>query len=148
MSEAFPTRFSDWALAILASTLVVVVLFWRLGAPTFWDPDEAHYAESSREMVATGDWWAPHYNEQPFFDKPVFFHQLQAAAMVAFGPTEFAARIVPALAALALVATTVWFGAAVASLDVGIVAGLVLLGAYISQLIEGLGEISLNGYRL
>src|SRR5471030_2839941 len=97
----------DAALAILASCLVFVVLFWRLGAPTFWDPDEAHYAESTREMVATGDWWAPHYNEQPFFDKPALFHQLQGAAMVVFGPTEFAARIVPALAALALIATTV-----------------------------------------
>jgi 4-amino-4-deoxy-L-arabinose transferase-like glycosyltransferase len=47
------------AVAILAVILVFVALFWRLGTPTFWDPDEAHYAETSREMVATGDWWAP-----------------------------------------------------------------------------------------
>ena len=64
---------------LLAGGLMFVVLFWRLGAPSFWDPDEAHYAETTSELIATGDWWAPYYNEQPFFDKPIFFHQLQAA---------------------------------------------------------------------
>src|SRR5580765_5041566 len=93
----------DAALALFATSLIFVVLFWRLGTPTFWDPDEAHYAETSREMIAAGDWSAPFYNEQPFFDKPVLFHQLQALAMVILGPNELAARIVPALAALALV---------------------------------------------
>ena len=119
-------RWQDAGLIILFVSLVFVVLFWRLGTPTFWDPDEAHYAETSREMVATGDWWAPFYNDQPFFDKPVLFHQLQAMAMVVFGPTEFAARIVPALAALGLVLVTGWFGARMGSRDTGIVAALLL----------------------
>jgi 4-amino-4-deoxy-L-arabinose transferase-like glycosyltransferase len=110
----------------LGAALLFVVLFFRLGAPTFWDPDEAHYAETSREMFATGDWWAPYYNAEPFFDKPVLFHQLQGAAMRVFGPTEFAARLVPALAALALVGITVWFGARVVSPDVGLAAGVLL----------------------
>ena len=47
------------AVAALAVALVYVVLFWRLGVPTFWDPDEAHYAETSREMIASGDYLAP-----------------------------------------------------------------------------------------
>jgi 4-amino-4-deoxy-L-arabinose transferase-like glycosyltransferase len=110
----------------LGAALLFVVLFYRLGAPTFWDPDEAHYAETSREMIATGDWWAPYYNAEPFFDKPVLFHQLQGAAMIVLGPTEFAARLVPALAALGLVGITAWFGAAVASLDVGLAAAALL----------------------
>jgi 4-amino-4-deoxy-L-arabinose transferase-like glycosyltransferase len=110
----------------LGVALLFVVLFFRLGAPTFWDPDEAHYAETSREMISTGDWWAPHYNAEPFFDKPVLFHQLQAAVMILFGPTEFAARLVPALAALALVGITVWFGASVVSPGVGLAAGVLL----------------------
>lgn len=106
--------------------IVFVVLFWRLGAPSFWDPDEAHYAETTREMVVTGNWWAPFYNEQPFFDKPVLFHQLQAVAMVVFGPTEFGARIVPAVAALAIVLLTAWVGTALASRDVAVVAALLM----------------------
>jgi len=55
-------------------------------------------------MVTTGDF---------------LFHQLQAAAMLLFGLTEFAARIVPAVASLVLIITTVWFGAQTVSCDVG-----------------------------
>ncbi len=106
--------------------LVFVVLFWRLGAASFWDPDEAHYAETTRELIVTGDWWAPYYNEQPFFDKPIFFHQLQAVAMLVAGQNELGARLVPALAALALVLFTGWLGARLISTDAGLVAALLL----------------------
>src|SRR4051812_22750905 len=116
----------DAALALLAACLLFIVLFWRLGVPTFWDPDEAHYAETSREMIATSDWAAPFYNEQPFYDKPVLFHQLQGTAMRLVRDPEFGARLVPALAALGLVAITIWFGAVMVSRDVGLVAGLIL----------------------
>src|SRR5947199_1586409 len=109
----------DAILVVLVTAAIFFVLFWRLGEPTFWDPDEANYAETTREMIATGDWWAPYYNEQPFFDKPVLFHQLQGAAMRIAGDPEFGARLVPALAALALIIVTWWFGAAMLSRDVG-----------------------------
>ncbi|HEY2905052.1 MAG TPA: glycosyltransferase family 39 protein [Vicinamibacterales bacterium] len=123
MSHARTHSLEVWAFAAL---LIFVVLFWRLGAPTLWDPDEAHYAETSREMLASGDWLAPTYNGQPFFDKPFLFHVFQVAAMRVAGPHELAVRLVPALAALALIATTAWLGFALASADVGIVAGLLL----------------------
>src|SRR3989442_6782374 len=105
---------------------VFVVLFWRLGAASFWDPDEAHYAETTRELLASGDWLAPYYNDQPFFDKPILFHMLQAIAMAVFGVTEFAARFVPALAALALVGVTAWVGATLVSIEVAVMASLLL----------------------
>jgi 4-amino-4-deoxy-L-arabinose transferase-like glycosyltransferase len=123
VSHARTHSLEVWAFAAL---LIFVVLFWRLGAPTLWDPDEAHYAETSREMLASGDWLAPTYNGQPFFDKPFLFHVFQVAAMRVAGPHELAVRLVPALAALALIATTAWLGFALASADVGIVAGLLL----------------------
>jgi 4-amino-4-deoxy-L-arabinose transferase-like glycosyltransferase len=109
-----------WAL------LAFTVLFWRLGAASFWDPDEAHYAQTTQELIATGDWLTPYYNDQPFFDKPILFHLLQAVPMQVLGPTETAARLVPALAALATIGLTWWLGAALASGDVGFVAALLL----------------------
>ncbi len=112
--------------AAAVAVLLFVVLFWRLGAPTFWDPDEAHYAETSREVLRTGDWLAPHYNDQPFFDKPILFHWFQAGAMAAVGANESGARLAPALAGLAIIATTAWLGAALLSVEVGFVAALLL----------------------
>jgi 4-amino-4-deoxy-L-arabinose transferase-like glycosyltransferase len=51
---------------------------------------------------------------------------MQAVPMSLFGPTEFAARLVPALAALALILTTWWLGAALASAEVGALAAMLL----------------------
>jgi 4-amino-4-deoxy-L-arabinose transferase-like glycosyltransferase len=106
--------------------LLFVVLFWQLGSASFWDPDEAIYAETSREMLRTGDWLAPYYNEQPFFDKPILFYWLQAAGMAVAGQNELGARLAPAIAAVGLVAATAWLGAALVSFEVGFVAALLL----------------------
>jgi 4-amino-4-deoxy-L-arabinose transferase-like glycosyltransferase len=124
-SSSFSAR-SGFARAAAVAAVLFVVLFWRLGAPSFWDPDEAHYAETTSELLATGDWWAPYYNEQPFFDKPIFFHQLQALSMAGLGETELGARLVPALAALALVLFTGWLGTRLISTEAGLVAALLL----------------------
>lgn len=78
-------------------------------------------------MIATGDYWTPRYNGQPFFDKPALFNQLQAGAMKLIGANEVGARLVPAAAALALVLVTWWFGRAVASTHVATVASLLLV---------------------
>jgi 4-amino-4-deoxy-L-arabinose transferase-like glycosyltransferase len=112
---------------VLAFAVVAfVVLFWRLGEATFWDPDEAHYAETTRELIETGDWLAPYYNERPFFDKPVLFHWLQGVPMALAGANEFAARLTPALASLALIAVTAWLGFTLLSAEVALVAALLL----------------------
>jgi 4-amino-4-deoxy-L-arabinose transferase-like glycosyltransferase len=77
-------------------------------------------------MLASGDWWAPYYNDQPFFDKPVLFHQLQALALRTFSDREFAVRIVPATAGLALIGITLWFGATMLTVEVGLAGALIL----------------------
>lgn len=87
-----------------------VVLFWRLGYASFWDPDEAWYAAVTTEMLDRGDWLAPYYNGAPFFDKPILFYWLQMLAFAAWGESEFAARVVPALSAAMLFVSTAWFG--------------------------------------
>src|SRR5688500_17094055 len=93
---AAPSRLLKYE-SVLAATgwaiLCWIVIVWRLGYPSFWDPDEAHYAQTTREMLAAGDWLVPRYNAAPFFDKPVLFHLLQMAAFGLFGTTEFAARL-------------------------------------------------------
>jgi len=96
-----------------------VVLGWRLGYPSFWDPDEATYAETTREMLAAHNWLVPTYGGHPFFDKPPLFYMLQMASFAVGGATELAARSVPALSALALVGVVAWFGRSLFNRDVG-----------------------------
>lgn len=110
---------------IALAAMLWVVLFWRLGAASFWDPDEAHYAQTTRELLATGDWTAPFYNGKPFFDKPILFYWLQAIPM-SVTPSEAAARLVPAVAGVLLVVVTGWLGARVYSARVGLTAAFLL----------------------
>ena len=77
-----------------------IVVFWRLGYASLLDPDEAHYAELTREMLQRGSWLVPLLDGKPFIDKPVLFHWLQALSVAVIGETEFAARLPTALAAL------------------------------------------------
>jgi 4-amino-4-deoxy-L-arabinose transferase-like glycosyltransferase len=99
--------------------IVWVVVFWRLGYPSLLDPDEAHYAELTREMMQSGNWLVPLLDGHPFIDKPVLFHWLQGASVLLLGETEFAARLPTALAALALIALVRWVGRALFNPEVG-----------------------------
>jgi 4-amino-4-deoxy-L-arabinose transferase-like glycosyltransferase len=96
-----------------------IVVFWRLGYTSLMDPDEAHYAELTREMVRAGNWLVPTLDGLPFIDKPFLFHWLQGAAFTVLGETEFAARLPSALACLALFAITRWLGRALFGAAVG-----------------------------
>jgi 4-amino-4-deoxy-L-arabinose transferase-like glycosyltransferase len=96
-----------------------VVLIWRLGYPSFWDPDEATYAETTREMLAAHNWLVPMYDGRPFFDKPPLFYGLQMASFSVLGATEFAARLVPALSAGMVLITIAWLGRQLFTGDIG-----------------------------
>src|SRR5262245_34119686 len=98
-------------LGFLTWSLVIwVVVFWRLGYVSLLDPDEAHYAQLTREMIRGRQWLIPTLDGVPYIDKPVLYHWLQAAAEWLFGETEFALRLPSALAAVALIWTVRWIG--------------------------------------
>jgi 4-amino-4-deoxy-L-arabinose transferase-like glycosyltransferase len=101
------------------AALAWVVVFWRLGYGSLLDPDEAHYAQLTREMLQSGDWLVPRLDGQPLIDKPVFFHWLQGASILLLGESEFALRFPTALAALGLIAFTHWLGRLLFSAAVG-----------------------------
>ena len=95
-----------------------IIVFWRLGYPSLMDPDEAHYAQLTREMLQARSWLVPLLDGLPYIDKPVLFHWLQGASVMLFGESELAARLPSALSALVLFGVirrvgTARFGAAV-----------------------------------
>jgi 4-amino-4-deoxy-L-arabinose transferase-like glycosyltransferase len=81
-----------WTVAvILAAALVYLVGNWSV---SLWDRDEPRYAQTSRQMLASGDWVVPKLLDEPREKKPVFIYWCQAAAMAVFGRHEvFAARL-------------------------------------------------------
>jgi 4-amino-4-deoxy-L-arabinose transferase-like glycosyltransferase len=101
----------DWLGFAIWAAVCWIVVFWKLGAPALMDPDEAHYAELTREMLRAGNWMMPLLDGLPYIDKPVLFHWLQGLAIAMLGETETAMRLPSAVAAVALFWTTRWTGA-------------------------------------
>jgi len=116
-----PVRRGQFRLLKAAGWLVLlwVVLFWRLGYLPLLDPDEAHYAEITREMMGARELVVPLLNGQPHIDKPVLFHWLQAGSFRLLGQTEFAARLPSALSAMLLFLVTYWCGSRLFRRDTG-----------------------------
>lgn len=84
-------------LALLA--LYVLVYVAPLGVRPLVSPDEARYAEISREMIVSGDWVSPRFNGVRYFEKPVMGYWLNSASFEIFGENAFALRLPSALAA-------------------------------------------------
>src|SRR5438046_4143680 len=70
------------------------------GRVSLWDRDEPRYAQTSRQMLQSGDWVVPHFLDEVRTAKPIFIYWCQAAAMKLLGDNAFAARFPSAIAML------------------------------------------------
>lgn len=101
-----------------------------LGSLGILDNNEGLYAEVSREMLASHDWhqWIiPHLNGLPYMEKPPMLYWLTALSFAVFGISEWSARVVPAISALACVATLLQFGRAIGRPQTGRLAALIFV---------------------
>ena len=78
-----------WLLSLLGCLFFIPFL----GEFHLFDWDEINFAESSREMLLTGDFFKVQVNYEPFQEKPPMFFWLQSLAMHFFGVSEFSARL-------------------------------------------------------
>ena len=97
----------------LAAPIVLIIaalmFFFHLGAYGFWEPDEARYGEIAHEMIELRDFIVPHLNYVAYVEKPPLLYWLTAFSFRIFGIGEFAARMVPAIAAMVGVLATFIF---------------------------------------
>ncbi|HEY8516387.1 MAG TPA: glycosyltransferase family 39 protein [Candidatus Binatia bacterium] len=98
------------ALALLALALLCTMYLARIGGYVLQDPDEGRYAEIPREMLETGDWITPRLFYVKYFEKPPLLYWLTALSFKAFGLTEWAARLVPAVSGIVTVVLTFFLG--------------------------------------
>ena len=129
----------DWLGAATLAAVCWVVLFWRLGDLALMDPDEAHYAELTREMLRAGNWMIPRLDGLPYIDKPVLFHWLQGLAVAVLGETETAMRLPSTIAALALFWITRWTGVQLFGAPVGVRSWLMLATMPLTFLLGSIG---------
>ncbi len=95
----------------IANLFVLVLLFTGLGAPPLLDQDGSRYPEVAREMLERGDWITPTQNYIPFFHKPPLIYWLLMLSLRTFGESEFAARLVPTVCAVAGLGVVWWLAA-------------------------------------
>lgn len=115
---------THWLLLLALSALLFLLGLGTLGLT---DRDEGSNAEAAREMVASGDWITPTLNGVPRFAKPVFTYWLGAASYLAFGISEFTARLPSALFGMALVLMQYAFASRILGPTIGFRAALILL---------------------
>ena len=129
----------EWLRVAKWAAVCWIVLFWKLGAPALMDPDEAHYAQLTREMLRAGNWMIPLLDGLPYIDKPVLFHWLQGLAIAVLGETETAMRLPSAVAAVALFWMTRWTGGELFDERIGVRGWLMLATLPLTFMLGSIG---------
>lgn len=94
----------NWRHGLLLFLAVLALSVPQAALLPLLDRDEPRFAEASREMLQSGNFIVPTFNNAPRYDKPPLIYWCQAIACTIFGENAFAARL-PSL--LATAATTV-----------------------------------------
>ncbi len=92
---------SPYARKLLLILLAAAALYLVGNASvSLWDRDEPRYAQTSRQMLQSGDWVVPRFLDDVRTAKPVLIYWCQAASMAILGDNAFAARLPSAIAML------------------------------------------------
>ncbi len=119
-----------WPEGLLFFAAAFVLLFWGMGERSLW-ASEGRWAEITREMFISGDFFHPTIGGEPYFDKPLLTYWLIAAFSAVLGRLdEFVIRLPSALAALVTLVCTVHLGRRLWSRQAGWLAGGLLLTSY------------------
>lgn len=112
-----------WAVALF-------ILFWALGERSLWG-SEGRWAEVTREMFLTKDFFHPRINGEPYFDKPLLSYWFIALVSGLTGSlNEWSVRTPSAVSGLLALWATVYLGRKLWSDRVGRTAGWILLTTY------------------
>ncbi len=94
-------RLSSPVVHILILVSVSLPYCIRIGSSSIWNASEAFYAETSREMLVSGNYLAPHFNFEPRAQKPPLTYWAILASYKLFGVNEFSVRLPGSIAAVA-----------------------------------------------
>ena len=115
---------------------VIGLLFFLpfLGSVHLFDWDEINFAESSREMLVSKNFFQVQINYEPFMEKPPLFFWLQSLSMGIFGVTEFAARFPNAIFGVLTMLSLFKIGRTLRSEKFGFIWALIYFGSFLPNL--------------
>jgi 4-amino-4-deoxy-L-arabinose transferase-like glycosyltransferase len=116
---------------LLIGALALLSFLPFLSASPLFDWDEINFAESAREMIASGNYFQVQINFEPFWEKPPLFIWLQVISMKLFGVNAFAARLPNALAGVCTLLSLYLHGARMRTRRFG----LIVAGFYFISLL-------------
>ncbi len=115
---------------LLLLSTAMFLLFWGLGWRSLWAA-EGRWAEVTREMLLSGDFFHPTIGGEPYFDKPLLTYWLRAIiSAMTRTLNEFVVRLPSAIAGIIAVWATVGVGTHLWSAKTGRIAGWFLLTTY------------------
>jgi len=82
----------EWGSAVALAGALTLFLLLQTPATTLWDRDEPRFAQAAVEMLASGRYLVPTFNEELRPQKPILVYWLMTASLRLFGRTEFAVR--------------------------------------------------------
>ena len=130
LSVRFPSVREASLPDILLFSVAFVLLFWGLGTRGLWG-SEGRWAEVTREMFLTGDFFHPTIGGEPYFDKPLLTYWLIAAITAVTGIlNEWVARLPSAVSGFLVIWATRDIGGRLWSPNVGRLAAWILLTTY------------------
>jgi len=91
------SKLTEKQLVLLWLLFCFIALTYKLGGVPPYHSDENFYVESSRNMVETGDYLTPVFNDKKRFAKPILYYWLVSASYKIFGVNLSSARLTSAL---------------------------------------------------
>ena len=112
---------------IVLTAISLGSIFFRLGSLSLTGPDEPRYARIAQEMRDQGNWVTPTLEGKPWLEKPPLYYWLTIPFYSVFNSPETAARVAPALCALATALAIFCLGSLVSTRLAGLLGATILL---------------------
>lgn len=89
--------------------LILYISFIDLGKAPLDNWDEAWYAEVTKQMLRTKEFFVLSWNHTVFLDKPPMYMWLSVVSSALFGLSEFSVRLPSAISGVLIVSLVTWF---------------------------------------
>lgn len=114
----------NWRVGLLVFLAVLALSIPQAALLPLLDRDEPRFAEASREMLQSGNYVVPMFNDAPRYAKPPLIYWCQTISYRVLGENAFAARLPSLIATAGTALLLVTWGMRLGSAQVGVGAGL------------------------